>query len=315
MSNSLADQELALVWGAWVELGVSGWQRTHSDWVIDPEPLIIRTSQLFDDDDRLGEEALDWCIHFRRYVSAARLRNLLEEEPEDHHRAWGEFAATVNAHSKARWPAATTAIPYRITGRSSLRSMDQPSAAWLRLRAMFGLGARTEVLRFFLANPRRATVSRIAEYAGYNKRVVADECESLERAGVLRMRQIGNRFYYSLARRRELMDFTGEIGSVTPDWGAVFRITSALTELEKLATTGSMGAVMVESKRVADRLDDDLDILEIEDGPRLVHRDQYWPAVRDFAHRLMSSWAAGDWEPSDVITTPRLTPRAGRRSS
>lgn len=300
--GSLAQYELDLIWGAWVEIGVSGWQRTHRSWTVDPEPLIIRTAAISDSDPRLRDESLDWCIHYWRYVSRVRLRNLLRDESDDFDDdSWGEFAATANAYSNARWPAATDDIAYAITGRSSLESMEQASRAWLRLRAMFGLGARTEILRFFLSGRRRATVARIAERIGYAKRNVADECDSLERAGILRMRPVGNRFFYSLARADDLDNFVGPIGPITPDWTALFRVTSAFVRLEEVAKKMPVAALMVESHRIARLIDDDLDILGVDDRPDLVQPDNYWPAVRDFARTHMSAWAAGQWTPDDKV--------------
>ena len=95
----LARYQNALMWGAWVEVGVSGWQRTHDTWAVDPEPLIIATAALGDADPRLRDEALDWCIHYGRYVSKVRLRNLLRSQPEGVHLLWGPFAATATKHS------------------------------------------------------------------------------------------------------------------------------------------------------------------------------------------------------------------------
>jgi hypothetical protein len=183
--STLADHQLGLMWGAWVELGVSGWQQTHANWAIDPEPLIIATAALEDTDPRLRDEALDWCIYNWRYVSRVRLRNLVREQPKSVRESWGPFAATVSKHAGVTWPVATRPFTYKTTGKSSLESMEQPSRAWLRLRGMFGLGARTEILRFFLSGHRRATAGMIAQRAGYAKRVVADECELLEKAGVV----------------------------------------------------------------------------------------------------------------------------------
>src|SRR6266487_1665521 len=183
---SLAEHQLALVWGAWVELGVSGWQRTHADWAIDPEPLIIATARLGDADPRLRDEALDWCIHNWRYVSRVRLKNLLRAESDEVRDAWGPFAATVSHHAGIQWPGATDAFRYTMTGRSLFESMEQPSRAWVRLRGMFGLGARTEIIRYFLSRKRRATVATIAASVGYAKRNVAEECDALAKAGVLR---------------------------------------------------------------------------------------------------------------------------------
>lgn len=298
LKATLAEYELALLWGAWVELGVSGWQRTHSNWTIDPEPLIIRTAALGDADPRLRDEALDWCIHNWRYVSRVRLRNLLREQADEADEAWGRFAATVNTHSKARWPNATQGIRYVARGRSSLDSMEQPSRAWIRLRAMFGLGARTEILRYFLSGQRRATVATIADNVGYTKRNVADECDSLEKAGVLKMRPMGNRFYYTLGRATELRDFAGAIAPIQPAWTFLLEVTSTFVALEAAAETLSADALMVEAHRVTRLLDDKLDALGIEERPRLVQPDDYWQAVRDFAHKYMSSWSAGQWVPN-----------------
>lgn len=310
--SSLAEHQRALLWGAWAELGVSGWQKTHGDWAIDPEPLIIATAGSGDDDPRLLEEALDWCIHYWRYVSRVRLKNLLREQTLGAREEWGPFAATVSSHAGVVWPLATDEFKYQTTGKSVLDSMDQPSRAWVRMRGMFGLGARTEIMRFFLSGHRRATVARIATQVGYAKRVVADECDTLEKAGVLRAQQVTNRFYYTLNRSRALEDFVGDIAKITPDWPALFRVTSAFVALERSAERLSSDALMVEAHRVIEMLDDDLDELDIERRPQFNQRDRYWPAVREFAEDLMSAWAVGQWatEP-EVIEMKRR--RAGRR--
>jgi hypothetical protein len=306
-SSSLADLELALMWGAWVELGVSGWQQTHANWAVDPEPLIIATAALEDADPRLRDEALDWCIHNWRYVSRVRLRNLIREQPESVRESWGPFAATVSKHAGVTWPVATRPFTYKMTGKSLLESMEQPSRAWLRLRGMFGLGARTEILRFFLSGHRRGTAAMIAQRAGYAKRVVADECESLEKAGVLRVHQFTNRYYYALDRADALREFVGDVATVTPDWTALLQVTGSLVELERQAETLPNRSLMVEAHRVSEALSPYLDELDIEDQPRLANRDNYWPALRDFADNYLRAWASGKWTPDEHVTA--LKPR------
>ncbi len=312
--SPLADRRLALLWGAWTELGVSGWQKTHGDWAVDPEPLIIATAALGDEDPRLRDEALDWCVHNWRYVSRVRLRNLLGEQPGDVREAWGPFAATVSHHAGVMWPQATEAFAYRTTGRSALDSMEQPSRAWLRLRGMFGLGARTEIMRFFLSGNRRATVAMIASAGRYAKRVVADECSTLEKAGVLRAQHVSNRFYYRLNRVAELNRFVGAIAPVRPDWTALFKVTSALVALEQSAKRLSNDALMVEAYRVAESLDDDLDVLDIEERPRLSQPENHWPAVRDFGARYLGAWAVGEWQPGADVVDREPGPAVRRRA-
>lgn len=300
---SLADHELGLVWGAWVELGVSGWQRTHGDWAIDPEPLIIRTAALGDAEPRLRDEALDWCIQNWRHVSRTRLRNLLRGQSDETHEAWGRFAATVNEHTTARWPGDTEGIRYQATGRSSLGSLDQPSRAWLRLRFMFGVGARTEILRYFLSGQRRATVAAIAADIGYAKRNVAEGCDALAKAGVLKVHQVGNRFYYTRGRAAELAALVGAIAPIRPRWASLLEVTSAFVDLEAAAQVAPDDVLMVEAYKAARVLDLPLDLLGIEERPPLVQQDQYWVEVHDFAERYMAAWSAGRWVAGEQAST------------
>ena len=67
VERSLRRNVVDLCWGAWSELGVSGWSRTHMTWAIDPEPLIVFTA-IADLDPRLRDEALDWCIRNSRHA-------------------------------------------------------------------------------------------------------------------------------------------------------------------------------------------------------------------------------------------------------
>lgn len=299
--GSLAGHEFGVLWGAWVELGVSGWQQTHGDWVIDPEPLIVRTAALGDAEPRLRDEALDWCIQNWRHVSATRLRNLLRRQSEATRDTWGPFAATVNEHTTARWPGETKPVRYRPTGRSLLGSLDQPSRAWLRLRFMFGVGARAEILRYFLSSQRRATVAAIAAEIGYAKRNVADACDALAKAGILKVRQVGNRFYYSLDRATELRNLVGAIAPIRPRWTSLLEVTSAFVALEAAAKAAPDEVLMVEAHRVTRSLDQPLDQLGIDERPALVQRNRYWVEVRDFAERYMADWSAGRWVAGEQV--------------
>ncbi|MEU4196373.1 hypothetical protein AB0E69_31005 [Kribbella sp. NPDC026611] len=286
-----------MLWGAWAELGVSGWGRTHQNWAIDPEPLIVRTAQVADANPRLRDEVLDWCIHYWRYVSRARLRVLLRGRSSDVLDAWGWFAATVNEHSAARWPDATEAIAYETTGRSALLTMEQPSRAWLRMRAVFGVGARTEILRYFLSGPTLASTAGIAEWAGYGKANVVRECDLLEKAGLLRRRSRANRYYYSVARPAALHDFVGALPRYRPSWSALLDMTSVLVELEDASASLPDQVLMVEAHRVSRTLDDLLDQLQIETRPDLAEPDEYWPRLRDFGSGYLTAWASGVWDP------------------
>jgi hypothetical protein len=287
---------LALAWGAWAELGVSGWSATHRTWAIDPEPLILFTASLGDEDPRLRDEATDWCIRNWRFVSRTRLKNLLRSQPEVVRHAFGEFAATVGTHAGITWPGATAPRQYRVTGRSTLPPLDRPSLVWLRLRAMFGLGARTEILRYFLSRTGgAASVARLADATAYTKRNVADECETLARAGVLAVRSEGNRFYYCLARRSELERFVGELPAVRPNWTAVLNIARELVSLEEQGGLASPRTLAVKVRQTLRHIEGDLHELDIEPPPDDVRGGNLWPAVRTLGAGSLGAWSIGEW--------------------
>src|SRR5438045_3810519 len=94
--DTLGERMLSLAWSLWAEMGVSGWTRRHQDWAIDPEPLILFTALIGERDPRLRDECVTWCVRNSRYISTARLRNLLKAASPALRKQWGPFAATVN---------------------------------------------------------------------------------------------------------------------------------------------------------------------------------------------------------------------------
>lgn len=250
-SDSIREHILDLAWSLWAELGVSSWTRRHQQWAIDPEPLILFTPQLSESDHRLRDEALDWCIRYGSYVAATRLRNLLKLAPPEQHEAFMTFAATVNAQSNHRWPTTGRAAKYKATGRSSLSSFTAPALVALRLRALFGVAARADILRTILAEPDRPfTASDLIPDVNYTKRNIDNALGSLEMAGLLEIRPVRNQHQYRLAEPARLLTFVGERPRLYPRWRPIFLCLAYI-----LALTGQPGELservaMVEASRV-----------------------------------------------------------------
>jgi hypothetical protein len=168
---------------------------------------------------------------------------------------------------------------------------------------MFGLGARTEIMRQLLfQRDRWMTVAQLASATAYAKRNVADECDTLERAGVLAMRAESNRFYYSLAHPDALANFVGDLPAVRPDWRALFDLLVRLIDLERQAERLSDEALHVEMHTTLREIEDDLDALGF-DGPGRTSALDYRDAFLPWAERLLCDLAAGKW------------PKAGRTTS
>lgn len=286
-----------LAWSAWVAIGVAGWSTDHEDWAIDPEPLIVFTAFLDDADARLRDEATDWCIRNWRSVSKVRLRNIVRDVPADVRSSFGQLSATVAHHAGVSWPGGDAEPrPFRVTGRSQPPDLARDAAAWLRLRAMFGLGARAEVLRHFLSRAGgRWTASQLAATTGYGKRNVAEECETLVRAGVLDLRTDGRIRLYGMARRAELEAFVGDLPSVRPDWVPVLELARHLVLAERaVAGAQSTLTVPIHARAALDAMEPALGRLDIEPE---IPRDpqQLWPAVQDLGRRTLGAWAVGEW--------------------
>jgi hypothetical protein len=307
---TFAEQATALAWGAWVELGVSGWTETHTDWAIDPEPLIVFTAFLGDEDARLRDETTDWCVRNWRHVSKTRLKNLVREQPPAVRSTFGAFAATVGEHAGVVWPYSTEPRRFTVTGRSSAPQLDKPSMVWLRLRAMFGIGARTEILRYFLSQEDgRSSAASISAATNYTKRNVAEECDALAHAGVLSVRPMGNRFYYSLAKRTQLEAFVGSMPAITPNWTAMFGIARQLVSLESSAETGAARTLAVKARTALDEMEADLDELEIDPPSSGLRGEDLWPAIRSLGNETLGEWSLGRWHlpPRERRTTrPRI---------
>ena len=315
-SDTFEQHAVALAWGAWTELGVSGWTRTHGDWAVDPEPLVLFTAQLGDADPRLRDEATDWCIHQWRFISRSRLRNLLAQQPASVQTSFGEFAATVSAFAPVSWPGQTASRPHRPADRSVLPPLERPSLVWLRLRAMFGLAARTEVLRFFLSARARTTasVARLAYATGYTKRNVAEEADTLQRAGVLGVRPVANRLEYFLARQPELEMFVGDLPRVRPNWTALLNISRELADLEARVGPVESATAPVNARQALGRIDGDLRELEIDPHLQDVHGEDLWPAIRAFGSQRLAAWSRGDWPDAAGAFEHSARPKSRRPS-
>lgn len=295
----------ALAWGAWVELGVSGWAASHRDWAIDPEPLVVFTAGMTTQDPRLVDEATDWCIRNWRHLSKTRLRNLVRDEPQQVRDEFGVFAATVGDHAGIVWPDSTKPRRYSPTGRSTEPQLDRSSMVWLRLRATFGLGARAEILRYFLTRgPAPASAAMIASFANYTKRNVAAECEALAQAGLLRVSVVGNRHDYSLVKRSEVEALLGGIPDVLPNWTAIFHVARVLSELESQAAGSTDRTLAVKTRKALDEIGPDLDQLEVGRPPSTVTGSALWPAAQAVGTATLRRWSTGQ----DSVSSAGLEP-------
>jgi hypothetical protein len=234
-SSQLQDLAVETLWSLWTELGVSGSMRRHSDVGIDLEPLILATAYLGRFDARVLEESLDWCVTNSRFVSSNRLRNLLKAADAPTRDALGRYAATVRKRRRVSWPGVGQPYAFSPTRRSLSPDLKRPALVQLRLRALLGVSARAEVLRWLLAGPDRFVGSlELATMSAYGKDNVADTLDLLARAGVVAestMTTSGNQRVFRIDRNSELARALLQWSMVPePRWDACLRVTVSLVE-------------------------------------------------------------------------------------
>jgi DNA-binding transcriptional ArsR family regulator len=294
-SATLREHVLDLVWSLWAELGVSSWTRHHQQWAIDPEPLIVFTARVSESDRRLRDEAIDWCIRYGGYVSVTRLRNLLKDEPSEVLAAFDTFAAIVNAHSNLSWPSKAAAPVYRPTGRSSLSSFAAPALIALRLRALFGVAARADILRVLVAQPSRSfTASDLVPEVNYTKRNIDNALDSLVMAGLLEVRLVRNQHQYRLADAARLLGFIGERPQVFPRWTPIFSSLAAILDIAASAAGLEPVIQLVEVSRGFHLLAPTLDLAGLVGPPGQISGSDAWTAFMQWADEITSGLARGD---------------------
>lgn len=294
--STTEDHVLDLAWSLWAELGVSGWQRNHRSFAVDPEVLILLTAWLQDLDPRLRDESTDWCIRYGKFISATRLKNLLRTSGWTNHEKWSEFAATVNANSPWRWPA-DDAEPRDLvpSGKSRIENFDRPSLSYLRVRALVGVGARAEIVRLFSFEPRaRFGVAQIAAEIGYSKRNAAEALDGLEMAGVLQSLRIRNRLEYAATDPDRLGAVVGPQPEWSPRWVPIASVITRVTEFIGRAGELSEPVASVECVTLIQSLGDDLAVWGVPPPPLVVVDEPAYPRIHRWSVELLAALAAGD---------------------
>ena len=232
--SELRDHVLETLWSQWHELGIAATvPRRHQDDVIDPEALIAFTASHSDLDPRLRDESIDWVIRYGSFVSKARLKNVLADWDVLSNPLFREYAATVNAKAGLGWPAGRArALAFRSRARSYLEDLSRPALLALRMRAVFGVGARAELMRVLVSRPQAAmTAAELSMETSYRKRNVLNELEPLKFAGVVRSFRAVNADRFSLAKADQLAGLVGPVPQRATRWTHTFRALGLLLEL------------------------------------------------------------------------------------
>jgi hypothetical protein len=212
-SDRLSVRLLDFVWDEWAQMGISATAHRESPWAQDPEALLVFTLEVARADPRLFDELLDWTLHNEGLLSVRRLRAMCIDETDralvaatiswlgrrrprarlrnsKHHQVPRDLEPVFDGVAPvgdadpdfvAQGLLRPLAAPSRKSQAPDLRS---PINLDFRLRAMFGVGIRAEVIRIMLCeHAPRMTASALARTSVYAKRNVHDALTGLADAG------------------------------------------------------------------------------------------------------------------------------------
>jgi hypothetical protein len=252
------DHVLGFLWRQWSALGVAGQSHRVDCWMLDPEALLLATTSL-GRDPRLFDEVLDWLNTNGQFINLQRLQNLGQRFGElTVLRAMAAHLARRSVHSKwktllrEKTPAADSRLLFSgvpvigspdelfarhgwLRGPVKLRQLSQPADPHrptnflIKLRALFGMQARAEVMAYLLA-VESGHPGEMAERLAYFPRTLQTTLNDLARSGHLQSRREGQekRFWLRRDDWRFLLTWTEGAGESAPefprwvDWASLF---------------------------------------------------------------------------------------------
>lgn len=216
---------LAFLWHQWSALGVSGHSRTDAPWLVDPEALLLFSTVSARHDARLFDELLDWLQLNADRINLQRLARLQKDHALGDTTVIAAIASqlTLNkAHPKwrtlvTRTPAPAESAPRRplfshlpvlgrgdetwltwgwerppieLRGLSQAPRPDQAATFLFKLRALFGLQTRAEVVAWLLSH-ETGHPAEIARATGYFRGSIQSVLNELASSGHVFARRVG----------------------------------------------------------------------------------------------------------------------------
>jgi hypothetical protein len=249
---------LGFLWRQWSALGVAGQSQSMDRWMLDPEALLLATTSL-GRDPRLFDEVLDWLNTNGQFINLQRLQNLGQRFGDlTVLRAMAAHLARRSVHAKWKTllrekPTVAGAqplfpgvpvfgLPDELFARHgwqrgpvTLRQLSKPADPHrptnflMKLRALFGMQARAEVIAYLLAE-ESGHPGEMAVRLAYFPRTLQTTLNDLARSGHLQCRREGQekRFWLRRDDWRFLLTWTSGTGESAPefprwvDWASLF---------------------------------------------------------------------------------------------
>jgi len=234
--QSLLERLLAFLWRQWSALGVAGHAHSDDPWMVDPEALLLFSTHIARHDSRLFDEILDWLQINGSWINLQRLGRMQKEENLGEPAVLAAMAEHVAENSlNHKWksqarrfspphapaPQAAQRLfpaipvlsepdpiflkygfqrgPVELRGMSQPPRPDQPATFLFKLRALFGMQSRAEVIAWLLAN-EHGHPAEIARQTSYFRSSIPSILNDLATSGHFGAIRIGREKHFSILR-------------------------------------------------------------------------------------------------------------------
>ena len=252
LRDSVTARLTAFAWDQWAQLGVFASTNRRDQAAADPEALLLFTFEVGRSDPRLFDETLDWLLTNERLVSVQRLRNLCrddddrdlvegallwaarqrprsrpapprarEQRASEPRPLFYDVARQVREHDEAFLAAGLLKPATKPSKKSRAPDPDTAINFAFRMRHLFGLGSRAEIVRYLVTAPvTDASALAVADGAAYAKRNVNETLTSLVASGIVTGYEHGNerRYYVDRAMWGQFLGFQSNGWPTYRDW-------------------------------------------------------------------------------------------------
>lgn len=244
LENALV-QRLWDQWG-WLGAPTATSPVSEPDFTLDVESLILATLAVAEVDPRLQTILLEWLAEHGSLVSIARLKRVKQSsfpEATDQLSACAAIVSKEAGHAnwksligKASNEARKDEAP-KIRGLGTTFDPHKPGCLTLKLRALFGVGSRADIISFLLCSPGgQGGNANIARETGWFVKTVQKAVAEMAQSGHVRIEPFHGRHVV----RIHLADWKAFAGKGARNWIAWNRIWKA--HLSFLATLGKIAS-------------------------------------------------------------------------
>lgn len=175
------------------------------------------------------------------------------------------------------------------SGKSKPPRFENPVLLLFRLRSLFGIGARADLIAFFLAQKKSDYAISDATEIGYTKRNLADVFEKFVQAGIFNLFLVRNQQRYCFLKRDEFIKILSPLPKFMPAWRSIFEVILKLRDCIRQIEKKSDSIKIVEIRNVLMDIENQLTKLNLVPPSMQLDFQIYWDSFCNWILGILPS--------------------------